>query len=465
MFRKRFIALLLVPCGALLIAFGARHTPAASVHQVTFTQSVAPIFYNHCAACHHVGGLGPMPLVTYTQAKPFSALIRDRVVKGIMPPWFADAPRGEFSNDSRLTEAEIHTIAAWVDEGSPEGNPKYLPPQPKFDGRWVYGKPDAVFSMPETATIPAHGDGVYMHFRIPTHFKEKKWIQAFQVLPSNPRVVHHSTVDMFLPTTATQGKKKNGKSPWSKYMYKAGTMEFVRADAPVINNGCGSPWGGEFPGVKNQWQGEGSGPDLGDLGVYLPGRPAERLPAGFAWPIPAGAVIHLTMHYMPMGKIEHDRSQVGFWFAKGPIKERVDRLLIPNMLFKMPAGDANFTDTSCYTFPVAVDVLSYTIHMHYRGKSATVYAIYPNGKKEILLSVPHYNFDWQLKYVLSHSKYIPKGTVIKTVYHDDNSRANPLNPDPTKTIRWGDPSTREMQLTIMEFIVANKKAPALSARR
>ncbi|MGH9326365.1 MAG: c-type cytochrome [Terriglobia bacterium] len=468
MFRKRFRPLLLVTCGGLLIAFGARHTPAAAIHEVTFTQSVAPIFYKHCAACHHEGGIGPMPLVAYAQAKPFSALIRDRVVKGIMPPWFANAPLGEFSNDPRLTATEIHTIAAWVDEGSPEGNPKDLPPQPRFSGSWFGSRrPDAVFSMAEPYTVPAHGQGVYAYFKIPTHFKEDKWVTMFQILPGNRRVVHHATLGITVPVFRAKSRKsgKPHQDPDAKYIYEAAGLHYVRMDAPVVNDGCSTRSGGEFPGEKTTWEDQGGPGDFGNIGVYLPGRPVERLRPGYALRIPAGAVLHLGMHYMPMGKPETDRTRIGFWFTDGPIKAKVERVDIPNMLFEIPAGDSDLRQTTCYTFPVAVDILSYTIHMHYRGKSATVYAVYPNGKRETLLSVPHYNFDWQLKYILSHPKPIPKGTVIKTVYHDDNSRANPLNPDPTKTIRWGEPSDSEMTETIMEFIVATKKAPALSARR
>jgi hypothetical protein len=467
MFRSRFLVVVIMPCAALLTASCARHMGVASAPEVTFTKSVAPILYAHCASCHHAGGIGPMPLLTYAQAKPFSALIRDRVVKRIMPPWFADAPLGEFSNDPRLSDAEIHTITAWVDQGTPEGEPKALPPQPKFVGHWVNSQPDAVFSMAREFTVPAHGRGVYAHIEIPTHFKDDKWVRAFQILPGNPRVVHHASLGIVLPElraeTRKKGKPHNG--PDKKYMYKAAGLDYVRMDAPVINDGCSTPWGGELPGDKTVWEDQSGPGDLGNIGVYLPGRPVENLAPGYAIRIPAGAVLHLTMHYMPMGMPEKDRTQIGFWFANGPIKARVQRVNIQNMLFKIPAGDPDFRQTSCYTFPAAVQILSYTIHMHYRGKSATIYALYPSGKQETLLSIPHYNFDWQLKYILQRPKPIPKGTVIKTVYYDDNSRANPSNPDPSKAVRYGDPSDAEMTETLMEFVVGREEDAMVTARR
>jgi hypothetical protein len=461
MFRDRFIALMIVSCGGLLVSSCAHRTRVEIAPDVTFTKAVAPILYQHCVACHHSGGIGPMPLLTYAQAKPFSSLIRDRVVKRIMPPWFADAPLGEFSNDPRLSEAEIHTITAWVDRGAPEGDPKESPPQPKFSGAWVNGQPDAVFSMAKEYTVPAHGEGVYANFKIPTHFEEDKWVQAFQVLPENPRFVHHAVIDLRLPVVRAAARKKGRPN---RYMYEVGTLKFVRADAPVVNDGCSSPWGGELPGVKTV-PGEQSGGDLGDIGVYLPGRSAEYEPEGDAVLIPAGAILSLTMHYMPMGMVAKDRTEIGFWFAKEPVKDQVRRVVMENMLFKIPAGDPDLRATSCFTFPKNVQIISYTVHMHYRGKDATLYAIYPNGKQERLFSIPHYNFNWQLKYILGHPKPIPQGTVIKTVAHFDNSRDNPLNPDPTKTIRWGDPSDREMLDTIIEFIDGNKEGVTLAARR
>lgn len=466
--RIRFGILAAFACGGLLMISSGRRIAAETGHEVTFTKAVAPIFYKHCVACHHAGGVGPMPLVTYAQAKPFSALIRDRVVKRIMPPWFADAPLGEFANDPRLTAAEVQTITDWADEGAPRGNPRDLPPQPKFNGRWLGSRPpDAVFSMPQPYLVPSHGRGIYAYFKIPTHLREDKWVTMFQILPGNPRVVHHATLGIIVPALRPKTRRTGTAqaNPDDKYIYEAAGLHYVRMDSPVINDGCSTKWGGEFPGDATTWEDQGGPGDLGNIGVYLPGRPVERLRPGYALLMPAGAVLHLGMHYMPMGQGETDRTQIGLWFARGPIKARVERVDIPNMLFEIPAGDPNFRQTTCYTFPAAVDILSYTIHMHYRGKSATVYAIYPNGKQEILLSIPHYNFDWQLKYILSHPKPVPKGTVIKTVYHDDNSRANPLNPDPTKTIRWGEPSDSEMTETIMEFIVASKHGVTLSANR
>jgi hypothetical protein len=457
MWRQKIVVIVLGLHGVLFVTgCGRSGTPASQNSAVSFSKDVAPILYKHCVSCHHPGGIGPMPLLTYQQVQPYSSLIRDRVVNGIMPPWFADAPRGQFSNDPRLSKTQIQTITTWVDRGSPERDPTKPPTQPKWSEGWVNGRPDAVFSMPEAYTVPAHGEGRYVYFKIPTHFKEDKWVETIQVLPGNPRIVHHASLEFQAPahdpTDISNGRISR------RYIYKVGMLHFIRLDAPVLNDGCSSQWGGQFPGVRTIDE-DRSG---GDIAVYLPGRPAEYHPPGYAVRIPAGSVLTLQMHYMPMGMAEQDRTRIGFWFAKGPVKA-VKRVEIWNMLFKIPAEDPNVRVTSCYTFPETVHIISYTMHMHYRGKDATIYAVYPDGKQETLLSIPHYTFNWQLEYILAHPKTIPKGTVIRTIAHFDNSRDNPLDPNPTKTIRWGEPSDTEMMGTWIEF--TNDKGASLSATR
>src|SRR5215211_5252247 len=114
---------------------------------VTFTKDVAPIFYKNCASCHRAGEIAPMSLLTYKEARPWAKSIREKVLSGAMPPWHADPHYGSFKNDRRLSEKEVSTIVAWVDGGAKEGNPRELPPQPRFTEGWQVGKPDVVLSM------------------------------------------------------------------------------------------------------------------------------------------------------------------------------------------------------------------------------------------------------------------------------------------------------------------------------
>ncbi|HUJ72629.1 MAG TPA: cytochrome c, partial [Verrucomicrobiae bacterium] len=147
----------------------------------TFSKDVAPILYKNCVSCHREGEIAPMSLLTYEQARPWAKSIREKVSRGLMPPWHADSPRGVFSNDRRLTEGEKETLIAWADAGAPAGNPKDLPPAPKFAEGWEIGKPDVVLTMTKPYTVPANGTIAYQYFTIPTNFTEDKWVQAIEV--------------------------------------------------------------------------------------------------------------------------------------------------------------------------------------------------------------------------------------------------------------------------------------------
>jgi hypothetical protein len=133
-------------------------------------------------------------------------------------------------------------------------------------------------------------------------------------------------------------------------------------------------------------------------------------------------------------------------------------------MFQIPANDDNHRVTSCYTLPKDVIAVAYTGHMHFRGKNMLTKAIYPDGREEVLLYIPHYDFRWQETYFLKKQFLMPKGTKIMTVAYFDNSKYNFQNPDPSKTIRWGEPSDEEMMGFWLQFadpkVVGEKLAVA-----
>ena len=179
--------------------------------------------------------------------------------------------------------------------------------------------------------------------------------------------------------------------------------------------------------------------------IYLPGHLAEVRPAGYALKIPAGAYLQFQVHYSNRLKEDvTDKTSIGLVFAKEPVRHEVAQYEIWNNLFLIPPGDGAHRVTSCYTLPKDVMAVAYTAHMHFRGKSMETEAIYPDGHKEILFNVPKYDFRWQETYFLKHQFVLPKGTKLVTTAYFDNSANNPLNPDPSKTIRWGEPSNEEM---------------------
>lgn len=415
----------------------------------TFSHDVAPILYAHCVKCHHAGDIAPMSLLTYKEARPWAASIKEAVVTRKMPPWKADPHYGEWSNDARLSATDISTITAWVDGEKLEGDPKDMPAPPDFNDGWRLGKPDLVISIPPQK-LDATGPDQYTYIDVPSHFTEDRWVVAAELRPGNRKIVHHAHVFIKEPENKTAAGKKDPASEYAKWLIvHQGTLEWMRPEAPVIDNGCSVDDNGLLPGSKIA--------DLGNLITsYLPGRDAEMFPEGTARKIPAGATLDFQIHYSrTTGKPETDATSVGLFFAKKPEKV-LHMTSISSQMFLVPAGAPDQRVTECHTFTNAVDITSLTPHMHLRGKSMRYIAHYPDGHDETLLYVPGYNFNWQFTYITEKPVHIPKGTRIEVIAEFDNSANNPLNPDPKKDIRWGAASENEMMDGWIEYVDADQ---------
>ena len=395
--RTRLLKVAAITLGlvSLFIAGVSASGPKANV---TFTKDVAPILYNRCIECHRTGEIAPMSLMSYQETRPWAKSIKQRVVERSMPPWSADPHYGKFSNDPSLSQKEIDTIIAWVDAGSPKGDDKDMPVAPKFIEGWTIGKPDVVLSMTEAHAIPADGTVPYLYFTIPTGFKEDKWIQAMEIRPGNRGVVHH-------------------------------VIAFAQA-----------PGGGQKGPVSEAQQGRGQ------LGGITPNKTGVVFAPGTARLIKAGSSIVFQMHYTTNGEATTDRTSIGLVFAKEPPTRTLVTGNALNARFVIPPGEANQEVKSSKTFNEDVHLTSFMPHMHFRGKDFTYTAVYPDGRSEILLSVPKYDFNWQLTYVLETPMALPKGTRLDCVAHFDNSTKNKFNPDPTKEVRWGDQTWEEMMI-------------------
>ncbi len=413
--------------------------------EVTYNRDVAPILYKNCVVCHRANDIAPMSLMTYKETHPWARLIRDAVVQRKMPPWHADPEVGDFLNDPRLSEADIATIDAWVRTGAREGDPKDLPSPPVFSEAW-HIKPDLVLTIPEFTVSSASQDD-YEYIYVPTNFTEDKWVQAAEVLPGDRRVVHHATVSVITADKVAKEEKAHSKSDAGvdKYHYRTGKVLHLRADAPVVDDGCSYPTGGGVPGTKSGY--------LNIVpGIYLPGHLAETRPAGYALRIPAGSYLQFQVHYSNhTGEDVKDRTSIGLVFAKEPVQHEIAQYEVWNDLFLIPPNDDSHRVTSCFTLPKDVVALAYTGHMHFRGKSMRTEAIYPDGRREVIMDVPHYDFRWQETYFLKKQFVMPKGTKLVTTAYFDNSANNPQNPDPSKAIRWGEPSNEEMMGFWLQF--------------
>jgi hypothetical protein len=385
---------------SLLIVGVAANGPAKA--SATFTKDVAPILYNRCIECHRTGEIAPMALLSYQEVRPWAKSIRQRVVERSMPPWSADPHIGKFSNDPSLSQKEIDTIVSWVDGGAIKGDDKDLPTPPVYVPGWTIGKPDVVLSMQEEYSVPADGTVPYLYFTIPTGFKEDKWIQALEIKPGNRSVVHHVIAFTQDPGTGTAGRRTDG--------------------------------GGEAQRGRGQ------------LGGITPNKTGVVLAPGTARLVKAGSSIVFQMHYTTNGEATKDRTSIAFVFAKEPPTRTLVTGNALNARFAIPAGDGNHEVKSSTTMKEDVHITSFMPHMHFRGKDFVYTAVYPDGRSEVLLSVPKYDFNWQLTYELEKPVALPKGTRVDCVAHFDNSTKNKFNPDPSKEVRWGDQTWEEMMI-------------------
>ena len=391
---------------------------AASAQEVTFHKDIEPILQARCQGCHRAGEAAPMSLITYQEVRPWAKAIRQAVLNGNMPPWFANPAHGSFANDRRMPQAEIDRIAAWTDNGAPEGNPKDAPRPRAFTDGWVMGKPDAVIELPIDFPVPASGTVEYTYFVVPSGFTEDKWVENVEVRAGNSKVVHHVVVQVRPPGVKYLTEAKNGEPfvPEQK----------AKTHKPETGQGALEVGSVEV------------------VGVYVPGGVPYNLKPGQARLIPAGSDIIFQMHYTTNGKAATDRSRVGFQFAKQPPKERVVNTFISNRNLTIPPGDPNHAVLAKVTLQADSTLLAMFPHMHVRGKAFEYRATYPNGESETLLSVPKYNFNWQLTYYLQQPRVLPKGTVLECVAVYDNSPNNPFNPDPRREVYWGDQTWDEM---------------------
>ena len=432
--------------------------------EVTFTKDVAPILFKNCAECHKPNDIAPMSLMSYKEVRPWARSIKEKVVSREMPPWSPDPHYGQFTNDKRLADKDVETIVAWVDGGAKEGNPKDLPPAPEFTkGGWTIGKPDAVLEMAETYTIQPGAPDNYINFFIPTNFKEDRWVQAAEILPGNRRFVHHVIAFIQPPEMMAKraaaakaaGGKVGARSADGKLMYLDGTLRRVKMDAPVVDDACSQA----APGGRRIGGGEGDNEGM-LLAGYAPGLEATVYQPGIAKRLPAGSTIMFQIHYSSflggLEKPEIDKTKIGMIFAKEPPDKMVMTYAAANILFKIPAGAGNHEVTACQTVPADIQVVDYMPHMHLRGKDMKYEIVYPDGKRETLLWVPKFNFNWQLMYYLKQPLSVPKGSKLIVTAHFDNSKANKYNPDPTKDVRWGDPTYDEMMIGWLDIMMDNR---------
>lgn len=394
-FLRSIIHLLYV--SFLLAALTSAGTPPGAP---TFNKDILPILQTRCQPCHRPGEIGPMPLITYEQTRPWAKAIVEAVKTGKMPPWFSDKCCGEFSTEHVLKPEEISAIEQWVAGGSLEGKKKDAPRPIAWTNDWKIDGPSVVVSLPHAFEIPANARIDDQYVILPIDLAEDKWVSAIEIHPSDRSVVHHAVL-------------------------------YVRTKE--------SMWLRGVPRLTMYSPGAPQDPSQADiLAVYTAGSPAAIWPEGMGKKLPAGSDLVLEIHYAAKKTTASDRTSVGINFLKERPAHRVLTLQMQNRDIVIPPGASDYHASVSGVMPRDVFLLSMFPYMHLRGSAFEYTVVRPDGNPVTLLRVKPYDAFWQMNYPLKTPKLLPKGAKLVWTGYFDNSANNPRNPDPKATVRWGE---------------------------
>ncbi len=388
---------------------------------VTYHRDVLPILQNNCQSCHRPGEVGPFSLTTYRQAVHWAADIKEYTRSRQMPPWkITDGIA--YHNERKLSEKEIATLAAWVDGGTPEGNVKDAPRPKEFTDGWMLGKPDLVLEPKEDFVVAPGGRDLFRCFVLPTGLTEEKYVVAYEVKPSNARVVHHTLnfIDTAGQARALETRAQEREKDKKETDYDRG------------------------PGYS-QSMGIGFLP-RGAIGGWAPGQQPHRLPEGYGWRLPKDSDVVLQVHYHRTGRVEKDRTRIGLFFARKtegikPFKGGV----IAGLFLAIPANNDSFRVIGTAQASDDCTVHSIMPHMHLLGRSIKVTMKPPDGDTKTLLEIKDWDYNWQETYFLKEPLAVKRGTTFRVEAIYDNSTKNANNPsNPPRIVTFGEQTTNEM---------------------
>jgi uncharacterized protein (TIGR03437 family) len=422
---------------AVALAFAPLKQELVSAATPTFSKEVVRILQSKCQSCHHPGDIAPFSLMTYKDVNRMAGAIKDAVVAKRMPPWKPSSGCGNFRDVRQLTDAEIATISQWADGGAPEGDPADLPPALNFPDGWALGEPDLIIQPDENYTPPKDRD-MYRCFTVPVSIRGDRFVQAIDVRAGNKKLVHH-VIAYTDPDNAS--KALDDRDPGPGY----------------------TSFGG--PGYTN----------YGMLGGWAPGARPFFNPDGIGTKVNNNSRIVFQVHYHPCQtatcgqsspKDETDRTQIGIYYAKAPVKQTLQYLPLVNTTFAIPAGNDNYRVTAGFTSPLAAKIVNMTPHMHLLGKNIKVEMTLPGQTTpNCLVNIDKWDFRWQGTYTYQEPIAIPVGARLNLTTHFDNSAANPNNPNsPPKIVRWGEETTDEMALAFIGFTLDSESLPVSSPR-
>jgi hypothetical protein len=436
----------------------------------TFHKDVLPILQKHCQGCHRPGNIAPMSFLTYQSTRPWAKAMKSAVLSRKMPPWFADAKVGHFANDPSLKPGELEAIAKWADNGAPAGDEKDAPAPIQWAANGWTTPPDLVLKgVPYTVPARPKNDVIeWMTLVTPTGFAKDTWITSVEIKPSELAVTHHICVS-FVPhrpnvvynTFLWVDKQRDDTGIEVSPAERKPTLPTADGRGVQVARGAAPP--------RVSASGDATRASLG-LGFtcYVPGRAlSDFRPYQSALLIPAGYDLSWTIHYTPNGTELTDRPEIGLTVAK----TEPQRMLIEAFggtdpsKFAIPPNDANYGPApSETTFLVDAELVWMSPHMHLRGKDMTYKLIFPDGKEQVVLNVPRYDFNWQLGYSLEKPIQVPKGSRLIVTGHYDNSVNNKFNPDPNRTVYMGDMTWEEMFAPFFAIVVDKSVNPGSALR-
>lgn len=378
--------------------------------EVTFNKDIAPILFHHCAGCHRPDQSAPFSLLTYRDAKKHDRQIAEVVERRYMPPWLPERGYGEFEGERRLSEDEIETVLRWVGQGAVEGEPRDLPPVPKWEGGWQLGEPDLVVTLPQSYTLPADGKDTYRNFVVPIPMASRRYVRAMEFQPGLPRGVHHA----FMRFDSTRHSR-----------------DLDGQDSEPGFPGMDTPASAFSPASQFlSWQ-PGKTPSFGSDGA--------------SWALETNVDLVLQLHMQSVGKPELVRPSVAFYFTDRPPNQTFFKVRLVSFAIDIPAGETNYVVQDEYMLPVDAEALGVLPHAHYLCKEMQGVATLPNGTRQPLLLIKQWDFNWQGDYQYAKPVPLPKGTRLAMRYTYDNSTGNPRNPrQPPVRVRYGLETTDEM---------------------
>ena len=364
---------------------------------------VEAIAQQRCQGCHYSGGPAPFTLTSVDDFSGAATMIREAILGGIMPPWYATPESGPFHHDLRLAPDEKRDLLQWLAEGCKVGDPALALPPRKIETGWTIGEPDLIVASPRLVNIPASGVVEYLDVEAPTGLTEDVWVEAIQILCEHPTICHHVLAIALYPETHRQ--------------------EFVDS--------------------------------------YLPGREATVFPPGHALLLGKGAVIRFNLHYTPDGTPVKERTKIGFKFAKEKPQQRVSGQIVRSYEIDIPPNARNHVIVSEYRFPVDATIRRMVPHMHLRGRAVQVELVHPDGATTMPLELATWHPDWQFAYEFIEPIPVRRGTLVRCSSYYDNSADNPFNPDPKKRVGPGPQIWDEMAGAFVEWF---RSADAPTAR-